>query len=211
MRRIGGAVALALWAGAVQAHPHVFIDAEVAFHFNAQGQISHLRIRWTYDDFTSMQVLADTGLDVSATLGVGESGALSGFDMRWIEGFEGDSYLQVSGAPVALSGPKDWTTSVQNGVITTEHSREVLGEIPQGPIEASLKIYDPTYYTAYTIAAQPVLTGRADCTVQLFGPDPSEASEILQQALAELSGAYSDEDFPAIGADFAEDLRLSCP
>ena len=200
-----------LAAPAALAHPHVFIDTGVEFRFDASGHLTELRISWSYDDFTSLAVLADRGLPIDASFTEGQSGQLSGFDMQWIEGFEGDSYLLVGGTPVALSGPQDWETRVENGLVTTVHSRRTPAPIDPAGQEVVVQVYDPTYYTSYTIAHVPVLTGRADCSAQVYGPDPDRADEILRQALAELSGFDMEDDFPPIGAEFAEDIRLSCP
>lgn len=193
------------------AHPHIFIDTKVEFLFDANGDLAEVRIEWTYDEFTSMLILADRGIAIDASFTEGQTGRLSGFDMNWIEDYPGDSYLYLGDQPIALSRPRDWATRVENGVITTWHLRQPEAPIALKEAQIKLQVYDPTYYTAYTIADAPVLTGRQDCTAQVYGPDPTQAAEILRQALAELSGAYSDEDFPAIGAEFSEEIRLTCP
>jgi len=211
MRFLALIPALVLSAPVAWAHPHVFIDAQVAFRLDDTAHLTDVRITWTYDDFTSMTILADHGLPIDASFTEGETGVLSGFDMRWIEGFEGDSYLLVGQTPVALGGPSNWETRVENGIITTIHSRSVLVPQPLSGAEAVLRVYDPTYYTSYVIAAAPVIEGADTCTAQVYGPDPEKANEILLSALAELSGFASDDDFPPIGAEFAEEIRLTCP
>lgn len=212
MKRIVTVLSL-MAATPVWAHPHVFIDAGLAVQFDAAGRLTGVRISWSYDEFTSMMIMAEAGLDIDATLAEAEGGALAGFDTNWIEGFEGDSYLLLDGAPVPLGGPIQATVRVENGVITSTHSRDLAQPMAVDGADVRLQVYDPTYYTAYTIAYQPVIAGRTDCTAQIYGPDPDQASEILRAALAELSGATlgDDDDFPAIGADFAEELRLTCP
>ncbi len=67
------------------------------------------------------------------------------------------------------------------------------------------------FYTAYTIASDPVLTGREGCTAEVFAPDLSEADKQLQAALAEYNADEDvEEDFPAIGAAYADEIRVTC-
>ena len=193
------------------AHPHVFIDTGLEFRFDAKGDLVEIRIGWSYDDFTSMVILAEHGIEIDASFTEGQSGRLSGFDMNWIEGFEGDSYLFLGDRPVALGPPHDWETRVENGIITTWHSRAPAVPLALEGAQVKLQVYDPTYYTSYTIARVPVIVGRGDCSAQAYAPDPAQAAEILRLALEELSGGYDDEDFPAIGAEFSEEIRLTCP
>lgn len=204
------ALIAALACGPAFAHPHVFIDTTLEFRFDPEGRLVEVRIGWTYDEFTSMLILADRGIEIDESFRETGSGRLSGFDMTWIDGFDGDSYLLSGDRKVALGGPRDWETQVEAGVITTWHSRQPETPLEIGAEGARLQVYDPTYYTAYTIAAAPVLVGRDDCTAEVYGPDPAQAAEILRKALEELSGPYDDADFPAIGAEFSEEVRLTC-
>ena len=214
--RAAGAGLVAMLAGgapAVLAHPHVFIDAGVELRFDAEGRIDALRIVWVYDDFVSMLILAERGLDPDPTGALDAAGraALDGFDMQWIEGFEGDSYLLVDGRPVALGGPEGWSADTVGGRIVTSHLRPLPTPVDPGSAEVVVQIYDPEYYTAYTIAATPRIAGRADCTAAVYGPDLAAASEILAAALAELTASADLEaEFPAVGAAYAEEVRVRC-
>lgn len=217
VRRKSGILCWALGCAAVAAapalaHPHIFIDAGLELRFDEAGRLGAVRIVWVYDDFTSLLVLEDRGLDRagSGALSEAETAALTGFDMNWIEGFAGDTYVLVGDRPVALGGPEEPTAALVHGRIVTTHLRR-LPE-PLAPVEAPIvvQLYDPTYYTAYTIAADPVILGREDCSAQVFAPDPGAVAGILAQAMQELSGLDLEQDFPAIGAELAEEVRVTC-
>ena len=196
-----------------QAHPHVFIDAGMELRFDEAGRVAALRIVWVYDDLTSLMILTDRGFDPDGdgVLTPEETARLSGFDMAWDPGFAGDSYLRHGDAAVALSGPSDWTAEVRDGRIITTHLRRLPEPLAPGALPVVVQVYDPGYYTAYPNAADPVLTGRDDCAVAVYGPDPAAADAALQAALKELSGLDLEQGFPAVGEHYADEVRLTCP
>ncbi|MFD1912887.1 DUF1007 family protein [Halodurantibacterium flavum] len=197
------------------AHPHIYIDTGLQMQFDDEGRLAAIRVVWVYDAFYSMLLLEEMGLDpdFTGTVTEEERATLAGFDMDWIEGYEGDLYLLQGERALALSGPMDWTADVQDGRIISTHIRALQERVEPGPEPVILQAYDPTYYTAYTIAIDPVIEGRTDCDARIFEPDFSAASEILESALAEMLAqpGYDElEDFPAVGAAFADEIRLTC-
>lgn len=207
-----GAAALLLSAGAALAHPHIFVDAEVEVVFNEEGRAKGLRITWTYDDLISLTLLSERGMDedFDGVLTEEELAALNGFDMNWQPGFLGDTYALINGNELILSGPSDWTVAYADARLTSSHYRafEFAIDMADGPL--IVQAYDPGYYTAYTVKAGRV-SGRDDCTVDLFEPDREAADKILEDALAEYSGTDGAEAaFPAVGSAYAEEARVTC-
>jgi ABC-type uncharacterized transport system substrate-binding protein len=191
----------------------MFIDTGIEVIFDDTGRATALRISWTYDDFNSLAFVQDRGIDPD---GDGEAtpeenASLSGFDMAWDPGISGDTYALAGDTPLALSRPRDWTATYHAGRIVSTHVRDI--DPPLDPAQTMLVIqaYDTSFYTSYTIASDPVLTGRSGCTAQVFAPDLDEADKQLQAAIAEYS---ADEDieanFPAVGAAFADEVRVTC-
>lgn len=213
LRWTGLAFGLAMAGAPAGAHPHVFIDAGVEFRFEPGGTLDAVRIVWVYDDLTSMMILADRGLDPdgNGTLTPDEAKVLSGFDMQWDEGFAGDTYLLLGDRPVALGRPHDWTASVVAGRIITTHLRRIEEPLTPGAVPVVVQVYDPGYYSAYAIAAAPVIRGREGCSAEVYGPDLDAAQEALQAAMKELSGLDLEQGFPAVGQNYAEEVRLTCP
>jgi ABC-type uncharacterized transport system substrate-binding protein len=211
--------ALGVWAatGPALAHPHIFIDTSLEFLFDAEGRVAAVKVAWVYDDFTSMLMLGDRGMDPDGDgkLTAEEEAALSGFDMSWDADYEGGLYLLdgPEGAPMALGRPKDWSARVFDGRIISTHVRAL--DVPWVPGDHPLvaQVYDPTYYSSYTILGTPLLTGRESCAVQVFEPDLGEAERVLQEALAEYTADQTElveQDFPHVGAVFAEEARVTC-
>lgn len=196
------------------AHPHIFVDTGVEVIFDDQGRAVALRISWTYDDLYSLAIIGDRGLDADwdGALTPEETTALAGFDMNWDAGFAGDTYALMSDAALTLSAPQDWTAGYAGQKITSTHLRRFEAPVQVGAVPLIVQVYDPGFYSAYTIATDPVLTGRTDCTAQVFTPDLDAAAEELKAALAEYSGSEDVEmDFPAIGKNYSEEVQITCP
>lgn len=203
-----------LAAGQAAAHPHMFIDAGVTVVFDTTGRATGLRIEWRYDEFFSLSYLTDEGYDADfdGALTDDELARLTGFDTRWEAGHPGDSYAFLGTASLAMSGPVEPTARVDAGRIVTSHVRRFAEPVEIGDAPLVVQVYDPSFYTAYSITGDPALAGApADCLAQVYRPDRDEADEILLAELAKLPpDADAEAEFPAVGALFAEEVRVTC-
>jgi polyphosphate kinase len=201
--------------GALQpahAHPHIFIDAALEVVFAADGRAEGVRVRWSYDEFFSLTLVAERGLDpdFDGVLTPEELVQMSGFDMGCQPEFQGDTYALLGDSPLALSRPTDWTVAYEGGKLISTHYRRFEVPVDLGAEPLLVQSYDPGFYTAYAVVDATV-TGRDDCTVDVYEPDRETADQILQEALAEFAGDEAAEaDFPAVGAAYAEEARVSC-
>ncbi len=195
------------------AHPHVFIDSAIEVIIDDQNRATGVRISWIYDEYYSLFIIGDMGLDPDwdGALTDEERAKLSGFDMEWDPGFPGDTYGLQGDVDLPLSRPKDWSADYADGKITSHHLRVFDQPIPLTGDPLIVQVYDPGYYVLYTIAEDPVLTGGQGCTATAYAPDITEADETLKDALAEYTADESVEaDFPAIGKTYAEEIRVTC-
>ncbi len=217
MRQIAVAVTIgATLCGVLPAyaHPHVFIDAGIEVLFNASGQAEALQITWVYDDLYSMLVIGERGLDpdFDGVLTPAEQAALSGFDMNWDADFPGDTYAILGTAPIALSRPEEWTADFSDNRLRSTHVRRFAKPVDMGTAPLVVQVYDPSFYTSYTVALPSVLTGApGTCQSEVFTPDRAAADAVLAAAMQEYSGTEGLEgDFPAVGAAYAEEVRVTC-
>jgi ABC-type uncharacterized transport system substrate-binding protein len=210
-----GLCAAALAAsGPALAHPHIFIDTGLHLIFDDTGQLAAVRVVWAYDEFTSLLVLEDRGLDsdYDGKLTEDELARLDGFDMGWDEGWPGDLYLKVGEREVALSRPVEHTASFESGRIVTTHLRALETRVEVGGPPVVFAAYDPSYYVAYTLALPTRFEGREGCEAAIAQPNLSAANQRLLDAMAELTADQSLEeyDFPPVGEEFAEKLTVTC-
>lgn len=213
-------IAVALWLlgmasapGAAMAHPHIYVDTGIEVVFDVEGRAEAVRITWVYDEFYSLVLVEERGLDADhdGNADAAERAALSGFDMNWQPGFAGDTYVLSGGREIALGSAQDWTADYRDGRLSSVHLRRLTAPVDLAD-PLMVQVYDPGFYTAYTIAFPPEMTGLpAGCTAQVYGPDRDAADEELLAALAEYGADQDVEaDFPAIGAAFSEEVRVTC-
>jgi ABC-type uncharacterized transport system substrate-binding protein len=211
--RVPVAISLCLLAGPLAAHPHIWIDTRIEVLINDRNEATGVRISWTYDELYSLYIIGDMGLDPDwdGLLTPEEEARLSGFDMRWDPGFAGDTYALQGEMPLALSRPQDWTAGYGEGKITSTHLRVFDQPVPLTSSPLVVQAYDPGFYVAYAIPFDPVMTGGQGCSAQVFVPDLDEAQEALLAALSEYTPDIDIEsEFPAVGANFAEEVRVTC-
>ena len=195
------------------AHPHVFIDTEVEVILNAEGKVDAIRVTWIYDDLYTLSIIEDRGFDpdLDGHLDTAEKAALSGFDMVWDEGYAGDTYVLAGEAPLGLSGPSDWTADYVDGKLVSTHLRRLEAPVDPHAVPFIVQSYDPSYYVSYRIVGTPRVTGGKDCTAEIFQPDLAAADTAFAAALEEYYGSDLEGDFPAVGAAYADEVRLTCP
>ncbi|OZB19474.1 MAG: polyphosphate kinase [Rhodobacterales bacterium 34-62-10] len=204
-RLILAAFGMLLAAPVAQAHPHVFVETGLKLVADDAGRLVGVEVSWTYDDFYSLLLLEDLGLDPDGdgTLSEEELAKLDGFDLQWIEGYLGDLYVTAGGDPVVLGSPEGRGTEVVAGRIVSRHYRSFA------PQDGALivKAYDPTFYTAYD------LEGGVDvpdgCALVIQPADLDRAYTMVEEALYK-NPAMPDDEFPEVGEAFADTVEVTC-
>jgi ABC-type uncharacterized transport system substrate-binding protein len=203
----------AFFSSPALAHPHLFMDTGIKINLDDQSRAVGITIDWSYDDFSSLQYIADMGLDPDGDgrLTDAERAKLSGFDMGWEAGFAGDTYALLSDAAIGLLGPSNWASDYTDGRIHTVYTRDFAKPIPRADLpKLIVQVYDPSFYTAYSLVAGS-LSKDVGCQTSLHAPDRSQADQVLLDALAEYTPNMDVEaDFPAIGAAFSEEVQITC-
>lgn len=215
-------LALTVFLGAlaptgVLAHPHIFVDAGLLFERDADGRVTHVNVTWRYDELYTLILLQDYGLDpdFDLILTQAEVDATLGFDLNWGGGFEGGLHVFRGGQALELGVPEPVTLSLRpDGRLETTHRREVRGDPGAGAM-LEARVYDPEFYVAFeAILPSRLVSGPADvapCVPDLRRADLDAAYEALAQEIAAIGGSVAAEDnFPAVGALFADRLVFTC-
>jgi ABC-type uncharacterized transport system substrate-binding protein len=205
----------AVLSGAAQAHPHVFIDAAFELVFDDAGRLAAVRIDWAYDEFYSLMLIEENGLDADGD-GTPEQALLdayAGHDVDWAAGFPGDFVLAQDGAEVALDGPVRHRARFEDGRVVTSHVRPLAAPLDATEGVVTARAYDPTYFVAYDVPAAPAISGREDCRIRREEADRAAAEAEYGDQLAAVdagSDPFAVVELPDIGALFADRFVLSC-
>lgn len=192
-------------------HPHVFIDGGADFIFS-DGRLTALRITWTYDAFATLYYLQEMGVDPDGdmVLSEAERTLLVEDHTSWIGGFEGDSYLSVDGTPAPLSGPYEGRARLEEGRLSIVFLRALETPVPAEGLRATAKLYDPTFFIAYSVTLPPLAEGIGHaCRTRVDPFDPESDLVRLQSTLSQLSREETPED-PNVGALFADEILIAC-
>ncbi len=204
------ALSAPLSAPVATAHPHIFVDASLALRIDDRGQLLGIEITWSYDEYYSLLIFEDRALDsdFDGALTEAELGQLAGFDLQWSEGFQGDTFVTRAEAPVLLGAPDHLETRVSDGRITTRHFRPLTSVQPADGLV--IQSYDPTYYTAYTVAERVTFTQPAPCQAKVAPPNLDRAYTLVEETLYAMSAKEAEETYPQVGRSFADTVYLSC-
>lgn len=211
--RIFCALCLSLFAAPVGAHPHIFVNTGLVVLIDAQNRLTHVQVTWEYDELYSLLLTEDLGVDsdYDGVLTPEDLALLTGFDMQWIEGYNGDLVGTMDGVPLSLSGPSAPTATMSDGKIITTHLRAIEGA-PQIEGAVVFKPYDATYYTAYDVGLPVRVQGSDGCDVTLKVPDIEGALAMVQAEIAAMPEDYDMEaaGFGDIGLQFATRIEVTC-
>ncbi|MEM8536232.1 MAG: DUF1007 family protein [Pseudomonadota bacterium] len=206
-------ILIALFAPApIAAHPHVFVTADVRVVFDDNGALA-VHLTWEYDELFSLLVTSDLGLDMDGDLllTAAEQDVLETQIAAWPPDFAGDLEVMQGDTLLPLGDKRGHNMIYENGLFTETHLRPVaVPTDPAAPIR--IRVYDPSFYTAYDLGRPVTVTGRDDCKVEIVPADLDAAYALAESLNANLSsGPFDgDYDFPAIGDAFADTIIVTC-
>lgn len=135
----------------VKAHPHLFVDAQVALTFDAQGRLASIHDRWTFDDAYSEWAVQGLDANHDGKLTREELQSLANDNLKGLADYH--FYTSAGEGTDNLNFPR-----ASNGTLDYIDRRLVLNfdiapAVPYA-IRSSLElaVSDPEYYVAITLA-----------------------------------------------------------
>lgn len=198
--------------GFAKAHPHVFVDAHGGFIFDDAGKLTALRVSWTYDEFTTLFLFDGLNLDEDrdGLLNESDIAAVIKAETVWDPEYKGDVYLEVAGKDYPLGRPQAAGAIFENNRVEVHFDLPLSQPVTVSNTPAYLRLYDPTYYYAYTILPMPQPLDLPDgCEAQIIAFKADAAQSALQQQLS----ALSQEETPTqqdVGRVFSDKVALIC-
>lgn len=206
------AILLTSAASVAGAHPHVFVDVDVLVVFDA-GAPTGVQLTWRYDDYFSLLLTSDLGLDLDGDLQMtaAELATLADAVTNWPANFVGEVEVLQDGQRVRLGGVTEHSVAYKNGIVSETHTRPILPVLDTRD-DLTMRVFDPNYYAAYELSGLVEIQGRDGCTAKIVPPDLEAANALVQELLSGLKATEvgPDEYFPEVGLKFAETVVVSC-
>ncbi len=127
------------------AHPHVFIDNIVTFEF-ADGEITGLRLLWTFDEVFSQTMLEDFDADRDGSFSAAEIAKIKKTSLPSLKQFDYFTHLWVDGKPFKSFDATDLIVTHQGDSVIYDMQITLTKPLDPGHARIEAAIYDDTYY-----------------------------------------------------------------
>jgi len=197
---------LLLTASPVDAHPHVWIDADATVVLAPDGRISALEIAWTFDELYSEDTVVDLAGRTPADLRPLLTQAVHNL-VPWLYFTD----LRADGDRQTFGPVNTYAVRWHDGRLTYAFTLPLAEPVDPAEQTVELRLYDPTYFIDIAVPEDQSVTIRPDgsgCTMQR-SPAPEKPDFMV------LSDAYQTVDVTpgstGIGGNYAEIWRVVCP
>ncbi len=199
--------AIALGAGAAQAHPHVWITATSELIYAPDGSITGVRHAWTFDDMFSTYALQGIETKTKGVYSREELAPLAQTNVESLKEFAFFTFAKADGKKAKFQEPIDYFLDYSDSVLTLHFTLPL--KTPVKPKLLALEVFDPAFFIDFKLAEKdPVKLVGAPAACQMNFQRPSDGTANAQKLTEEnfLSGDNSN-----FGAMFANKIVVQCP
>jgi ABC-type uncharacterized transport system substrate-binding protein len=196
------------------AHPHIFVEAQVSLVTDGAGQVTGVRLTWTYDEFFSFLLTSELGIDPDGDMQLNpeEQQALADYVLDWPADFGGDLLVMQNGVPLPLAPRAEAQALFRDGRIVESHLRPLAAAADARAAEVQVQVFDPFYYVAYEVRGEIGVENGEGCQTTYLPADLNAAYSLVDELLygRPASDVGPDEYFPEVGQAFADTIGLRC-
>ena len=201
-----------------RAHPHMWIDGQVQFGFNAEGQVTGITQTWVFDEMFSSY--AKQGLPLQED-GSPDPAELEKIGQTWIEALADPmshyfTTIRWRGQDVPV-GPAQrvhvgWDTNTDQMSLSFE--LPMLEDLSLNDQALTVSVADPTFFVAYSFDkpdAIELLAAPSYCQATYQPPKPLDRQTAQRLAAIPADVAELPDDLMAITQTLQHRVVLSCP
>ena len=167
------------------AHPHVWVTTRAEVVFGADGKVTAVNHRWTFDPAYSALVTQGLDKNNDGKLTTDELQELAKVNTESLHEFDYFTVLKANGAKQAFNSPTHPEMTFENGAVTLSFRLPL--KTPARNKMLALEVYDPTFFVAFGIAegddAVKLANAPQGCGKTITRPKPIETAQ--QQKLSE--------------------------
>jgi ABC-type uncharacterized transport system substrate-binding protein len=199
-------------AGALFAHPHVWVMVETEILYGKDEAIMGFRHKWSFDeDYTRFAI---QGLDKNGD-GIysrEELQSLAEVNVTSMKEFDYFTFAKVNGTVIERGMPQDYYLEYKDRALTLHFTLPLAQSIPADRLKYfTLKVYDPSFYVDFAFAEKsPIRLKDAPpgCVAVLEEPQPEKTTApALSQGEAFSGNANA---IAGLAEQYAKTVTITC-
>jgi len=204
-------IALVLGSTALpNAHPHVFVEANMELVINDKNQFTELRHVWRFDELFSSTMIIDFDANGDGELDETEIGEITKTIHQSISEYDFYTALRAGTKVINFYEPKKLNAYMEDGQMIMFFSIEP--ENPHDFSKAPLRISasDTSYYVAFEFTEKNIILkeNSESCKSKVTVPNYDELYASNSDTLSE--AFFSNPDNPELGDEFFSWAEIAC-
>jgi ABC-type uncharacterized transport system substrate-binding protein len=194
MRRLLALAFLVVFeAWPAQAHPHVWIDANVTFVFE-QKAVTGVRLEWTFDEIFSTLVIREHDKNRNQKFEEAEVESVRREAFVATREYSYFTHITVAGSKVAIAEAKDFKAEIVKGKLVYRFTLPLPASVDPAERAITVKAYDESFYV----------------DIGLDSGDPVRFAG-MPQGLCFFDIGVEPSDLGAFGLTEVKKIQLLCP
>lgn len=201
-----------LLPGAANAHPHVFVEANLEIVRNEAGEATTIRHVWRFDELFSSSLLIDFDENGNGQLDTSELQEIADVTRQSIAEYNFYTEIRNGNEIINFYEPEPYIADMQDGQLLIILAVELEQPVKMSGKDFRVAVSDPTYYVAIdflTDDAVRVSGKSAGCSTEVVPPDWDALYAEDAQRLADLFAAPADADIQA-SDDYLTWVHFAC-
>jgi ABC-type uncharacterized transport system substrate-binding protein len=202
--------ATALFGGAAQAHPHVWVTIKSEVVYAPDGTATAVRHHWTFDEMFS--TFAIQGMDAKKAGGLTreELAPLAEVNVTSLKDFDFFTFAKADGKASPFNDPKEYWLDHTGGVLTLHFTLPFKAPVKAKQLD--LEIYDTSFFVDFKLGekgAVALVDAPAQCRLTAQGAGEGAAPASPQQPMNE---SFFQNLSPGAnyGQQFANRISIAC-
>lgn len=200
--------------GSALAHPHVWVEMQSSLVTNADGNITGLKVEWTFDDGYTQTAIEGLDADGDGTFSSTELMPLTKENINSLKEYDYFAVMHLKGEKLPISDVTEFGQVYANGKLKLYFSVPLKTSADPRSGEFTARVYDPEFFIAfdYTGDDAAALEGALPdgCKMELKPLQTSEESDQTLAMLAEKGQDWKPEQAEDFGAIFAQPVVVTC-
>jgi len=150
-------IILLILFSAICAHPHMFMSTEAVFNFKEQN-LDNVRVKWIFDEMTSMQIIADVDQDLDLKINPAEKAVIEKEYFTHLAEYNFYTDLRVNKKKSIIKEVKDFNAYIINENVIVYEFTIPVSVSKKSKNNVILKMIDETIFIAFSTEQKEVIT-----------------------------------------------------